>query len=90
MNSKGEWEVPSGYTLEARVFINARKTKGIDESAVEWGQRQRFFSVADLFLDVQNINVANDFDSISFHHLARLAFQVTARPKRVGRELDAG
>ncbi|VVO58436.1 hypothetical protein [Pseudomonas fluorescens] len=49
MNSKGEWEVPSGYTLEARVFTNARKTKGIDESAVEWGQRQRFFSVADLF-----------------------------------------
>jgi len=48
-NLKGEWAVPSGYTLEARLFSHSGKIKGIDESPVEWGQRQLFFSVADLF-----------------------------------------
>jgi hypothetical protein len=46
---EGEWGVPSGYTLEARVFSHVGKIKGIEESPVEWGQRQLFFSVADLF-----------------------------------------
>jgi len=48
-NSKDEWISPSGYTLEARLFPHSGKIKGIDESLVEWGQRQLFFSVADLF-----------------------------------------
>lgn len=48
-NSRNEWAVPDGYSLEARLFSHAGKIEGIDESAVEWGQRQRFFSVGDLF-----------------------------------------
>lgn len=48
-NSKDEWVSPSGYTQEARLFSHAGKIKGIEESPVEWGQRQLFFSVADLF-----------------------------------------
>lgn len=48
-NLKTEWVVPNGYTLEARLVSHSGKIKGIEESPVEWGQRQLFFSVADLF-----------------------------------------